>query len=178
LSRAFIKRLTAVSMVWPTDTVGSFQRRFVLDEADLADRIDMHFLGRRTRSITRIIYFPFIALAFLIVSRSPLFDDFVTPMAIIIIQATSVAIVIGSAVALRAAAERARAVASEHLSAQIIAAGSETAPRLEKLLADVQDLKEGAFAPWTSQPVVGAVLLPLITYGGAWLLHLYGLTGT
>ena len=96
----------------------------------------------------------------------------------IVIQATSVAIVIVSAVALRSAAENARAVACEHLNAQIIAADNETAPRLEKLLAFVQNLKEGAFAPWTSQPVVGALLLPLITYTGARLLHLSGLTGT
>jgi len=48
---------------------------------------------------------------------------------------------------------------------------------LEKLLAKMQELREGAFARWTSQPVVGAVLLPLITYGGTWLLHLYALPG-
>jgi len=114
------------------------------------------------------------------VSRSPLFDDFVTPLAArapMVINAISVAIVIGSAVALRAAAERARVVACEHLNAQIIAADKESVSRLKKLLADVQNLNEGPFAPWTRQPVVGAVLLPLITYGGTLLLHLYGLSG-
>lgn len=42
---------------------------------------------------------------------------------------------------------------------------------------DIKNLNEGAFAPWTRQPIVGAVLLPLITYGGTWLLHLYALPG-
>jgi len=42
----------------------------------------------------------------------------------------------------------------------------------------MQDLREGAFAPLTSQPAVKAVLLPLVTYGGAWLAHIYGLPGT
>jgi hypothetical protein len=58
LSRAFIKRLTAVRTIWPDTALGVFQGRFHLDRAYLADWIDMHYLARRTRSITRIIYFP------------------------------------------------------------------------------------------------------------------------
>jgi len=41
----------------------------------------------------------------------------------------------------------------------------------------MQELREGAFAPWPSQPVVTAVLLPLLTYGGTTLFHLYALPG-
>lgn len=177
LSREFVNRLTAVSTVWPATTLLDFRTRFGLDDAHLADWLDIQFLGRRTHSITRVIYFPFIALAFLVFSRSKLFDDFVTSWAIVVIQAFSVAIVIGSAIALRLAAEKARAVACEHMNAQIIAAKDEDAPRLEKLLDEVKNLNDGAFAPWASQPVVRAVLLPLITFGGTWLLHLYALPG-
>jgi len=57
LTRAFITRLTAVGTVWPTDTIGGFQRRFGRDGANLADWIDMHFLARRTRSITALFIF-------------------------------------------------------------------------------------------------------------------------
>jgi hypothetical protein len=177
LSRAFIKRLTAVETIWPGTTLSIFQGRFHLDGAHLADWIDMHYLARRTRSITGIIYFPFIALAVLAVSRSALFDDFATAWTIVITQALSAAIVIGSAIALRLTAEKARAVACEHITAHIIAAKDGKADRLEKLLDGVKNLSDGAFAPWTSQPVARAVLLPLITYGGTLLLHLYALPG-
>jgi hypothetical protein len=46
------------------------------------------------------------------------------------------------------------------------------------ILNEIESLREGAFAPLTSQPIVKAVLLPLVTYGGAWLAHIYGLPGT
>ena len=177
MSRAFIKRLTAVETIWPGTTRSIFQGRFELDGAHLADWIDMHYLARRTRSITGIIYFPFVALAVLVVSRSALFDDFATAWTIVITQALSAAIVIGSAIALRLTAEKARAVACEHINAQIIAAKDGEADRLEKLLDEVKNLSDGAFAPWTSQPVARAILLPLLTYGGTLLLHLYALPG-
>jgi len=45
------------------------------------------------------------------------------------------------------------------------------------LLKEVEDLKDGAFAPLTAQPVVRAVFLPLLTYGGTLLVHLYALPG-
>jgi len=181
-SRAFIKRLTAIETVWPTETVIKFTNRFNLRDADLADWIDMHFLATRTRCITRLIYLPFLALAVLVISRSPLFDNFTTPWTLLITQAMSVAVVIGSFISLRAAAERARAVAHDHLTEMIIAARAHAsshhrAAQLESLLAQIDGLNDGAFSPLSSQPLVKAVLFPLLTYGGTMLLHLYALPG-
>ena len=181
-SRAFIKRLTAIKTQWPPETIRKFTIRFNLAGADLADWIDMHCLATRTRCITRLIYLPFIALAVLVISRSPLFDNFTTTWTLLIIQALSAAVVIGSFVSLRAAAEQARAVARDRMTATIIAAracetGQDRAVQLEKLLAEIDGLNDGAFAPWSSQPLVKAVLLPLLTYGGTMLLHFYALPG-
>jgi hypothetical protein len=171
VSRAFIKRLTAVKTIWPKAALDVYG-------TDLVDWIDMHFLARRTRSITGIIYFPFVALAVLVVSRSALFDDFATAWPIVITQSLSAAIVIGSAIALRLTAERARAVACERISGQIIASEGDAADRLGKVLDEVKNLNDGAFAPWTSQPLARAVLLPLLTYGGTVLLHAFALPGS
>jgi hypothetical protein len=41
----------------------------------------------------------------------------------------------------------------------------------------VRDMQEGAFAAPLSQPIVKAVLLPLVSYGGTWLVQLYALPG-
>jgi hypothetical protein len=38
-------------------------------------------------------------------------------------------------------------------------------------------MQDGAFAPPLSQPIVKAVLLPLVSYGGSWLVQLYALPG-
>jgi hypothetical protein len=72
-------------------------------------------------------------------------------------------------------------VAARHLADRIIAAKGKgrdaTAGQFEKLLADTEELQEGAFAPRGSQPLVRALLLPLLTYGGTMLVHLYALPG-
>ena len=103
------------------------------------------------------------------------------PWPLVVTYAAILCIIIGPVIAYRATAEKARRVACRHLSNRIIAAkgrgADATAEQLEKLLAEMQELREGAFAPWTSQPVVRAVLLPLLTYGGTLLLHLYALPG-
>jgi hypothetical protein len=182
-SREFINRLTAVSTEWPRETVAEFMQRYCLGNPDdLADWIDIQFLAKRTRSITQLIYFPFLLLTVLIVSRSPLLDNFSMPSTVVIALAITVSVVIAAAFAYRSSAERARRVACGHLTRRIIATkaadGCGTADQLEKLLVQMQDLREGAFAPLTSQPMVKAVLLPLVTYGGTWLAHLYGMPGT
>jgi hypothetical protein len=180
-SRVFIKRLTAVSTLWPPKTIAQFQLELNMDCCYLADWIDMQYLARRTRCITRLIYFPFLALALLIASRSQLFDAFSTPWTLVIAQAISLAVVIGSVLALRSAAEDARTVACEHLTSKIIAAkrrDEKTASQLEMMLNQIENLKEGAFAPLSSQPFVKALLLPLLSYGGGLLVHLYALPGT
>jgi hypothetical protein len=181
-SRMFIKRLTAIKTQWPRETVQKFTAQFNLVGGDLADWIDMHCIAMRTRCITPLIYLPFIALAVLVISRSPLFDNFTTPWTLVITQALSAAVVIGSFVSLRAAAEQARTVAHDDLTGKIIAAKAHAnsrgrAAQLERLLAEIDGLNDGAFAPWSSQPLVKAVLLPLLTYGGTMLLHFYALPG-
>jgi hypothetical protein len=45
------------------------------------------------------------------------------------------------------------------------AADAPTEERLELLLGRVTDLREGAFAPFSEQPIVRAVLVPIATYG-------------
>ena len=176
----FVKRLTSVETAWPPETINQFSHRFQMKAADLDDWLDMKFLAKRTHCITQLIYFPFLSLALLIVSRSRLFDDFSMPWTLIIAQAISLAVIIGSVVALRAAAENARAVARDNLTAKIIAAQGHknTASQLQMILNEIENLKEGAFAPWSSQPIVKAVLLPLLSYGGTMLVHLYALPGT
>ena len=122
LSRAFRKRLTAVATIWPPPTIVAYHTRFGLEGSDLADWLDMTFLAKRTRCITNLIYLPFLALAFLVISRSRMFDDFDVSLTIVVVQAIGILLVIGAVLSLRAAAENARRVAIEELEAKIIAA--------------------------------------------------------
>ena len=179
-SRTFISRLTQISTVWPDQTFDKFARRYGLPRGALADWIDLQYLAKRTQCITQLIYLPFLSLAVMILARNHLFDDFSMPWTLPASQAISVAVIIASVLAYRLAAENARKAARNHLTAKIVAAqGDEKkVDQLERILNEIEGLREGAFAPLTSQPIVKAVLLPLVTYGGAWLAHSYGLPGT
>jgi hypothetical protein len=182
-SRSFIKQLTAIRSEWPAKTVDHFARTLGLRGENLDDWIDMQFLAKRTQCITSLIYYPFLMIALLLVSRSRIFDDFTTPATLVITQAISVTVIIGSVFALRSAAEEARASATEHLASKIIAAkGAEqldvkVANQLEMMLTRIQNLRDGAFAPLSSQPFVKALLLPLLSYGGSVIVHMYALPG-
>jgi hypothetical protein len=179
-SRAFISRLTDVSTLWPPEVVGWHVKRYGLGGDALADFIDLQYLADRTKCITQLIYLPFVVLALMVLSRNQLFDDFSMSWTLLASLASSLAVIIGSVWAYRSAAEKARDAAREHLTAKIIAAqGDEkTASQLKLMLDRIESLDDGAFAPPMSQPIVKAVLLPLATYGAAWLAHLYGLPGT
>jgi hypothetical protein len=179
-SCTFISRLTKISTKWPPETIAKFKQQFGLEGDGLADWLDMKYIAIRTGFITQLIYLPFLALTVLFLSRNHLFDDFSMPWTLAALQALSIAVVIGPVLAYRSAAENARKAAREHLTAKIIAAQGvrKTAAQLERMLNEIESLREGAFAPLTSQPIVKAVLLPLVTYGGAWLAHIYGLPGT
>jgi hypothetical protein len=175
-SRSVVIHLTRMESHWPGETV----ERYHLGRANLEDWLDIKFVAERTRCITRLIYFPFLMLALLIVSRSPIFDNYSFTPTLVIEQGILLAIIIGSVVSLRNAAEQARKTAMEHLSEKIMAAGHadpNRAIQLEKLRTEVRDMQDGAFAPPLSQPVVKAVLLPLVSYGGTWLVQLYALPG-
>jgi hypothetical protein len=179
-SRRFIALLTDVSTRWPHKTRMKFEQRFGESDNALADWLDMQYIRLKTSCITQLVYLPFLSLSLLLLTRSHLFDDFSMPWTLLVFHGIIIAVVVGSVLAYRSAAESARKVAREHLTAKIIAAQGDKriAGQLRRLLSEIENLKEGAFAPLTSQPIVKAVLLPLVTYGGAWLAHIYGLPGT
>jgi hypothetical protein len=182
-ARSFITRVVRIHSEWPNATVQHYSRVLNMPGRDLNDWLDMQFMAKRTRCIIDLIYYPFLVLALLIVSRSSIFDNYTIPFTLIISQAISIGVVIFAVVALRHRAERARETALEHLRAKLIAArGGEgdgkRASQLEMLLSRVENLREGAFAPLASQPIVKAVFLPLISYGGTLLLQLYALPGS
>lgn len=179
-SRSVVIHLTAVESHWPGKLVESYKGRFHLGRANLEDWLDMRFVADRTRCITRLIYFPFLMLALLMVSRSPIFDIYNFTPTRVIAGVIMLTIIVGSVVSLRHVAEQARNTAIEHLSEKIMAA-KRTNPnmgsQLEMLRTELRDMQDGAFAPPLSQPIVKAVLLPLVSYGGTWLVQLYALPG-
>jgi len=163
---------------WPRETKQKYADELGMAASDpLLDYwIDLDFIAKRTSCLGSLIYYPFVVLALLIISRSPIFANFAFSASIAITLGIGFLILLASAFALRSAAEEARSEArkaitkgimsekrcSPRLAAPVHAA---RAAQLEALLARIDSLNEGAFLPLMQQPPVRAVLLPLGSVG-------------
>jgi hypothetical protein len=173
---------TPDTCIWPMKTLEKFSNRLGLPCADLEHWVDLVFISKRTKCITTLIYFPFIVVALLIVSRSRLFANYAPSLPEMIVMAVGLLIVMGSAVMLRQAAEASRAKANRRLNDQIMLAkqakdGEKRAAQLELLVQRVQELREGALTPFSQQPLLRAMLLPLGSFGGTALVEYFLLPG-
>jgi hypothetical protein len=162
--------------VWPPSTLQQFSGRLGLPDNALYDWVDLVFLSKRTKLITTLIYSPFLIIALLLLSRSPLFANYGASIPDLATMGVGVLIVSGCAVALRWSAETSRTKTRRRLHDQMVAAkklddGGRRAGQLETLLRRVDELRDGAFSPFSQQPVVRAMLLPLGTLGGTALIE-------
>ena len=143
--------------------------------------IDLDFVAKRTRCISTLIYYPFILIALVIVTRSTVFANYTPNPKIFVFQGTCLAIVFGCAIALCWAAQAMRNAAKQKLMDGIICAkglrakdlgeDSGSVGQLETLLVRLDDLREGAFSPLSQQPLVRALLLPAGSFGWTTLLE-------
>jgi hypothetical protein len=173
-----IRELRARRASWPQCTIAFFESRLGTMPPLLLDQwIDLQFVALRPRSVAGRIYFPFIVLSLLLVSRSRTFDDWQMPTTLLLLALFSVGIVLASAVGLRWAAERSRAKAIEDVKEAILQARAPSHPpqyqpeQLELLQRRIEELNTGAFAPFSQQPLLKAVLLPFAAVGGTTLME-------
>lgn len=168
----FVNKLRRTQTAWPSTTMGVYKDRLRLQTKLVHDWIDLDFVAKRTRCIGSLIYFPFVLIALLIVSRSTVFANYAPSLTILISQGISLSIVFGCAFMLWWAAKAARDTAKQNLADGLIRAKDAEgnvyfAEQLESLLDRVDQLREGAFGPLTQQPLVKALLFPLS--GAGWL---------
>jgi len=123
----------------------------------------------------RLIYYPFVVLLVLVVAQNPLFDNWHwnTPWALMAFFNAGVAVI--CAVLLQSAAKRARnralSTLDDLLRARVGPAEDALRKRLVRIKSEIEGTNSGAFAGFSQNPVVGAVLLPLMGGGGLALLE-------
>jgi len=83
---------------------------------------------------------------------------------------------------LRSVAEGARNLALERFAHLLVkakgqAGASTIGAQIEVMAREIQSLRRGAFAPFTEQPVVRALLLPISSAGGLTLFRYLGWGG-
>jgi hypothetical protein len=188
LCTSFIHLLREQHRMWPALTLRSFEDKLGFRHDALLDHwIDLEFLAERTQAINRLIYYPFILLSLMLLSRSSAFDDWTMPLSGKVLAVLGALIALCGPVALRTAVERSRTAALRDLDMALIQASSlkpqpaATATdgfgppclhQLELLRERIIRLNDGAFAPYSQQPLLKALVLPFITVGGTSLLEL------
>ena len=173
----FVQQLRLHGANWPQRTLQHFRAQMGPLPSRLLDHwIDLQFAAQRTRVVTRLIYYPFIVLSLLLVARHRAFDDWELPWLLLGMGLLSLAIVLACAVALRRAVEQSRQAALrevDHAMLRVAAPGASepvATPQLQWLRREIEALREGAFAPFSQQPLLKAVLLPFATLGGTVVL--------
>ena len=177
----FVKELCRSSTEWPAETTAQFGDRLGLEHQFVDESIDLDFVAKRTSCISTLIYYPFILIALLFVSRSTVFANYSPTLTVLAFHGTCLTIVFGCAIALCLAAQAVRSAAKRNLTDGVICAkgpcakesddGGRRAGQLEALLVRVDGLREGAFSPLSQQPLVRALLLPLSGFGWTKLLE-------
>lgn len=176
LSQSFITRLKTTSIRWPDKTLSKFHSRFELDRRYLPGLIMVRCIADQTHAVHKLVFCPFIALFFMILSRNRLFDNWDFPLALIMIWLIYAGLAAGSTIILRSRARQARDLAigsfREHLLA-VTGMGTQQkvcADQLRLALEDIEHVQKGAYTPLVLNPVFSASILAVISFLQYWYL--------
>lgn len=176
LSQSFITRLKTTSIRWPDKTLAKFHSRFELDRRYLPGLIMVRCIADQTHAVHKLVFCPFIALFFMILSRNRLFDNWDFPLALIMIWLIYAGLAAGSTIILRSRARQARDLAigyfREHLLA-VTGMGTQQkvcADQLRLALEDIEHVQKGAYTPLVLNPVFSASILAVISFLQYWYL--------
>ena len=170
-----IRQLAGAALIWPQAVVKEYVEKRNMTETEINEWLTIKFIGMITGSVGKFIYYPFIAVAILIGARSSYFDAWDFPVGLLMIFGVYVTYAMVSAFLLRAAAEQARTAAVERARERLIHVKGEKestnarAEQIQMAIEEIENNREGAFAPFLYQPAFGASLIPA---GGITLLAL------
>jgi hypothetical protein len=145
----------------------------------LREYLDIDFIARATEFVGGLIYYPFIVISLLIISRSGVFDRWTWPVALLIIVGFNVGYAVFSVVYLRRTAENARKRSLKRLHDMLMAytatgRGKEKeANTVREATTLIENDNRGAFAAISQQPLAAALLLPSGSAGIWALLQLF-----
>jgi hypothetical protein len=162
LNSNFIRMFGREVTKWGRGVVDRSHRSPPLTEKELSAYHEIFFVAQRTQAVAPLVWYPLIVLTLLVVARSSFFDNWTWPGSLLLIYAITAAWALGSAILLRRAAEQLRETALNDLRRFRLLGQESEAKRqtFDELMAEIRDLKTGAFAPLTDQPFIRAVLFP------------------
>jgi hypothetical protein len=188
LCRRFIHYLMKDVTTWPPGAVTNLRGRWSRREGAigaaeaeippndlLREYLDIDFIARGTDFVGRLIYYPFILISLLIISRLGVFDHWTWPVALLIIVGFNAGYAAFSVIYLRRTAELARQRSLKRLHDMLISytamgeGEGKEAKTIREATTLIQNEDRGAFAAISQQPLAAALLLPSGS-AGIWAL--------
>ena len=179
LNCLFIRELNRSRSVWPlpdrsNETKFKFFRSLdVLDDEDCNDYLDIQYIARRSDTVNKLIYFPFILIALLIAARWSQTDGYPWPTMLIVIFVLNAAWAAYCAILLPLEARKARDSSLKRLREKLFTQRVREAINpdatkdplsnsvaLAAVIAEIEQLREGAFVGIWEQPLLRAIVLP------------------
>jgi hypothetical protein len=148
-------------------------------ERPMGEWMLINLIAARTEAVGKVIFYPFIVWSILFISRLNLFDNWHTPIGLAIVISFGAVYAWSCAWILRHSAEKARHAALHRLVKiqAAVLAGTPEGNELRQIAfaaGKISATKGGAFAPFTQNPVIQALLVPFGGLGGGYLLELLG----
>ena len=165
---AWILALSGDNILWDKNKIKEINNKLNLKDDVTLLWIKMHMIAERTQVVGELIYFPFIIIILMLVSRISFFDHWGFPQALAIIITVNIVIATSNAFRLRNVAEQARTKILEELNKRYIYAqghaakkDSSPADQINAMIENIRCLREGAYKPFLEQPVVRGFIILL-----------------
>jgi hypothetical protein len=176
LNRRLIHYLTVSDTRWPKETYKKLRarRRFHVGGCGedkppatvLCDYLETELIATRTEVVGNLIYYPFIVLFLMVVSRSSIFDRWDWPVSLILVLLFNATYAAWSAFSLRHSAEAARRKTLDRLDGLLVGHMAAESPDksaidvIREIASAIRAENRGAFASISHHPIFGAILLP------------------
>jgi hypothetical protein len=162
----FVREIHDTATEWPEESRRFWQAEIGVDPRLVDDWIDLEFIAKRTKCIAELVFYPFIVIGLTILSSSTILARLPPSLPFLVIQGAGLLVVVVCAIGLRMEAERARNMVKSKIADEIEKeSDSSRIDKLHRLTTRVENLDEGAFRPWSRQPVVHALLSLLGAFG-------------
>jgi len=169
-------------VIWPDSTLKSRHLcNWVKDvkDAEFARNpviLDVELVGAATAPVGNLVWHPILVLIVIAVSRLPLFDAWNLPVPLLVVMGLALTYAVTSAWRLRRAAEAVRSNAIRKLTEELRRLRDQPdtdsqIKRVEEMLREVRATEEGAFRPFSRQPVVQAILTLISSLTGIAVLQ-------
>ena len=166
-----VELVLGLGVQWPSqNTVKNFRFQSPANNSLTNIQQSLRFCGQLTEGVGKLIYYPFIVVLVMILSRSSFFDGWDFPISLLIVIGSSIGLAIFSAFHFRQSAEKARRRVLQELDSLLNACSdSPRKAQVQQVIRDVQTFKKGAFCPFAEQPILKAFAIPS---GGYFLMIL------